>query len=275
MLVLRVSVSQSTHKSSYKTSKCKYTTRITILVGPGWRIVILDAHVIFLLSITSSRGIRNCGRTTTLAHKRSGSISIVLSRKYGLRKYMKLKHTVVKAEWDNVAAKWNLTVRKEDGSTFVDVCDYFLNGSGVLNNWKMPDIKGLNTFKGVLAHSAAWDKNIELDGKRVAVIGAGSSGVQLVANIQARVEHLYTWIRSPIWITVGFAQRFAGKNGANYAYSKETKELFDTEPIEYLKYRKLIEKEASNSFKVLLRGTDEALAAKEVIRLVKFVLAEL
>lgn len=79
-----------------------------------------------------------------------------------------------------------------------------------------PDIPGLHDFKGKLMHSAHYEEGYDLSNKRVAVIGAGSSGVQIVAAIQQKVQHLYHWIRSPIWITAGFAQTWAGKNGANF-----------------------------------------------------------
>lgn len=65
-------------------------------------------------------------------------------------------------------------------------------------------------------HSAKYEEGYDLSNKRVAVIGAGSSGVQIVAAIQHKVKHLYHWIRSPIWITAGFAQTWAGRNGANF-----------------------------------------------------------
>lgn len=65
-------------------------------------------------------------------------------------------------------------------------------------------------------HSASWDEDYDLTGKKVAVIGSGSSGVQIMPNIYSRVEKLYHWIRTPVWITAGFAQRFAGEGGANF-----------------------------------------------------------
>lgn len=52
------------------------------------------------------------------------------------------------------------------------------------SNWKWPDIPGLHSFKGKLLHSAAWDKNADWRGKKVAVLGCGSSGVQIVPTIQ-------------------------------------------------------------------------------------------
>ena len=85
------------------------------------------------------------------------------------------------------------------------------------SNWKWPDIKGLHDFEGVLCHTACFPSDLNLDGKRVAVIGVGSSGIQVTSNIASKVERLYTWVRSPTWITAGFAQKYAGPDGGNFA----------------------------------------------------------
>jgi cation diffusion facilitator CzcD-associated flavoprotein CzcO len=65
-------------------------------------------------------------------------------------------------------------------------------------------------------HSAAYPEGLDLKGKRVAVVGTGSSGIQIVANIQKEVEHLYVWGRSAGWLTAGFAQKYSGPDGANF-----------------------------------------------------------
>lgn len=52
------------------------------------------------------------------------------------------------------------------------------------SKWKWPAIKGLESFQGPRLHSASWDDNVQLQGKRVAVIGSGSSAVQIVPSIQ-------------------------------------------------------------------------------------------
>jgi len=65
-------------------------------------------------------------------------------------------------------------------------------------------------------HSAAWNEETDLTGKTVAVLGCGSSGIQIVPTIQPQVKHLTTFIRSPTWITAGFAQKFAGPGGTNF-----------------------------------------------------------
>ena len=94
------------------------------------------------------------------------------------------------------------------------------------SNWKWPDIEGLHDFEGTLCHTARYQTDTELKGKKVAVIGVGSSGIQVTANIVSEVGQLYTWIRSPTWITAGFAQSHAGPNGANFECKSEPSAAF-------------------------------------------------
>ncbi|KAK6368219.1 hypothetical protein LTS17_009960 [Exophiala oligosperma] len=170
-----------------------------------------------------------------------------VTHKYNLRKYFKLKHSIEKAEWDDGISKWKIDVTDlEAGTSFQDECDIFINASGILNYWKWPDIKGLDRYQGNLAHTAAYPAGLDLNGKRVAVVGTGSSGIQLITKIQPQVGKLYTWIRSPTWMTAGFAQKHAGPDGGNFEYSEETKKKFADDPNWYLKYRKSIETELSD-----------------------------
>lgn len=134
-----------------------------------------------------------------------------------IEKYIKLRHRVEHVEWDDEHGRWRVRARNLETDELVeDQAEFFINAGGVLNSWKWPDIPGLTDFKGKLMHSANYDEGYDLTGKKVAVIGAGSSGVQIVAAIQKKVERLYHWVRSPIWITAGFAQTWAGKQGANF-----------------------------------------------------------
>lgn len=120
-----------------------------------------------------------------------------------INKYIKLRHQIERAEWDDEAGLWRLQVRDlGTGKVYEDSAHFFINAGGVLNNWKWPDVKGLQDFKGKLLHSAAYEEGCPLEGKRVAVIGAGSSGVQIVANIQSKVEHCFHWCRSPFWVRI-------------------------------------------------------------------------
>jgi len=181
-----------------------------------------------------------------------------------ISKYIKLKHQIEHAEWSESAGVWKLRVKDlTSGKVFDDEPEFFINGGGVLNNWKWPDVSGLHDFTGKLMHSAHYDEGYSLEGKRVAVLGAGSSGVQIVASIQPKVKQLYHWVRSPIWITAGFAQTWAGRDGANFEYSQEQLQYLQDHPEKYMEYRKQIENELNQRFKFIIKGSEEATSARE------------
>jgi cation diffusion facilitator CzcD-associated flavoprotein CzcO len=197
-----------------------------------------------------------------------------------IQKYIKLQHQIEHAQWDDEAGLWRLKVRNlVTDEVFDDSAEFFVNAGGVLNNWKWPDIPGLKSFKGKLMHSAHYEEGYDLTNKRVAVIGAGSSGVQIVASIQRKVNHMFHWVRSPIWITAGFAQTWAGKNGANFRCkyintanappqltpidSEEQLKFLQDNPKKYLEYRKQIENELNQRFKFIMKGSDAARVARE------------
>ncbi len=75
---------------------------------------------------------------------------------------MKFKHKVVEARWNEDTSKWHVKVQNLDTKeTFEDTGDVFMTGSGVLNEWKWPDVPGLHDFKGPLLHSANWDTSFD------------------------------------------------------------------------------------------------------------------
>src|ERR1700677_5349542 len=65
-------------------------------------------------------------------------------------------------------------------------------------------------------HSAAWDDTVDLERKKVAVVGGGSSAVQIIPSIQPRVGQLHAYLRSPAWITAGFGAKHAAPGGVNF-----------------------------------------------------------
>ncbi|TDZ35544.1 FAD-binding monooxygenase moxY [Colletotrichum trifolii] len=186
-----------------------------------------------------------------------------VAEKYDLNKYIRLNHTVVGALWDEREHMWTVEVQRQDGSVFQDKAHVFVNASGVLNKWKWPAIKGRETFKGKMLHSANWDDSIHLKGQRVGVIGSGSSAVQIVPNIQPLVGSLSCFIRSSSWVVGGFGQRFAGKKGSNFKYSEEQHEILKNDPKKYLAYRKKIESELNSRFRFILNGSKEQQDARD------------
>ena len=65
-------------------------------------------------------------------------------------------------------------------------------------------------------HSASWDPEYDLTEKTVAVIGGGSSAVQIIPSIQPKVKKLVPYLRSPVWITAGFGAKYAAPGGENF-----------------------------------------------------------
>ena len=180
-----------------------------------------------------------------------------------IEKYIKLRHKIMRVSWTDEASKWTLMVQNlETDQEFEDEVDIIIDGGGILNRWKWPDIEGLNEFTGDLLHSANWNQGCDLTNKRVALIGAGSSGVQILPNIYDRVSKVYTWVRNRIWITAGFAQAFAGIDGANFVYNDEQRKLF-SDPDAYLAYRKAIEDELNRRFSFIINGSEAQRAARE------------
>ena len=93
--------------------------------------------------------------------------------------------------------QWHLTL--SDGTK--DVADFVVAATGVLHQPNLPRIPGLDTFEGPAFHSARWDHSVPIKGKRLGVIGTGSSAVQIVSATVDEVAHLTLFQRTPQWIT--------------------------------------------------------------------------
>lgn len=84
-----------------------------------------------------------------------------VAEKYGVRKYMRFKMKCVEARWNEERAKWTVKLLNlETGKEETDESDVFMIGTGVLNEWKWPALKGLrDVYKGKIMHSADWDES--------------------------------------------------------------------------------------------------------------------
>ncbi|KAG7293464.1 hypothetical protein NEMBOFW57_003515 [Staphylotrichum longicolle] len=184
---------------------------------------------------------------------------------YGLYDRAKFNHRVVSAEWSESSGKW--TVKVEDtasGQILEDSAEVVINCAGVLNRWKWPDIHGLHTFGGKLVHTGNYPQDLDLTGKRVAVIGAGSSAIQVVPTIQPIVKSLVNFARSPTWIAPQFVGRLA-PDGRATTYTEEQKERFRNDP-EYLKqYRREVDHELNGRFPNFYKGSPAQKASREII----------
>ncbi|KAL4945074.1 hypothetical protein BDV06DRAFT_219606 [Aspergillus oleicola] len=188
-----------------------------------------------------------------------------VSDKYGCEKHIKFKHQVCGATWDNVRSKWTLKVEKLDSGEFIeDECDVVVSASGALNEWKWPSIEGLHDFKGKLMHSANWDESYDYGGKRVAVIGNGSSGIQIVPGMLPKVTHLDHYIRGRTWLSPTFAREHVNKRNSeleNFSFTPEEIETFKKDHSAYQKFRKEIETELQSVHGCTLVGSPEQVGA--------------
>ena len=192
--------------------------------------------------------------------------------KYDLRKYCKLQHEVTKASWNEDTGNWNLEVtRRDTGNVIPDTCDILINACGILNAWRWPTIPGFDEYKGKLLHTAKWDKNVDIEGKHVGLIGNGwastsyrwpsarlkllshrSSGIQVLPAIHSQASKITTFIRSPTWVEPqaliqGFEQRY---------YSEEERREFENKPDTLLQYRKRQESVLNAIFPLFISDSD-------------------
>jgi 4-hydroxyacetophenone monooxygenase len=120
--------------------------------------------------------------------------------KYDLRRHIKFETEVIEARFDEKSATWKTRVRGKDGAEETIETNAVISAVGQLNRPRLPDIKGRDTFKGPAFHSADWRHDVDLKGKRVAVIGTGASAFQFVPEIAREVKELLVFQRTPPWL---------------------------------------------------------------------------
>ncbi|MGU3291157.1 flavin-containing monooxygenase [Williamsia sp. M5A3_1d] len=135
---------------------------------------------------------------------------------FELRPHIRFRSRVAAATFDDTTASW--TVRLDDGTETVH--DVVVFACGQLSNPAIPAIEGAESFRGSLFHSARWDHEADLTGKRVAVIGTGASAIQFVPRLAEQVGHLTLLQRSAPFVIPK----------ADYAYPRWVRTLFGRVP---------------------------------------------
>lgn len=119
-----------------------------------------------------------------------------VARREGLDAITRFGRRVTGAEWDEALGRWRVeTAQRERYLARVLVA-----AMGPLHVPKLPAIPGLESFRGAAFHSARWDHGVSLEGRRVAVVGTGASGVQLVPEVAKVAARLTVYQRSPPWV---------------------------------------------------------------------------
>ena len=115
--------------------------------------------------------------------------------RYAVRPYIRFGTELAEARWDGGQARWQLRTSRGDLTA-----DVVIAAAGPLSTPSLPDIPGLDTFPGEIFHSARWDHQADLAGKRIAVIGTGASAIQIVPAIQPAAGRLTLFQRTPAWV---------------------------------------------------------------------------
>ncbi len=118
-----------------------------------------------------------------------------VAERRGVMPHVELGTEVESSRWDESARRWRLsTSRGEIEARFIVI------GPGPLHEPRLPDLPGIGSFRGTMFHSAEWRHDVDLRGRRVAVLGTGSSAIQLVPKIQPLVERLFVFQRTAPWV---------------------------------------------------------------------------
>jgi cation diffusion facilitator CzcD-associated flavoprotein CzcO len=117
------------------------------------------------------------------------------AERFGIRKHVRTGVEVDEATWLEEEHRWEIATNRGLISAGL-----LVNGMGPLTEPRFPDVPGLESFEGKTMHSARWDHDYDLSGKRVASIGTGASAIQYVPQIRAEVERLYVFQRTAPWV---------------------------------------------------------------------------
>jgi 4-hydroxyacetophenone monooxygenase len=118
---------------------------------------------------------------------------------FGLRDRVRYRTAVVSATWSEADQRWSVVVRTPEGTETL-VAHAVISAVGQLNRPHYPEIPGLDTFAGPAFHSSRWRHDVDLAGKRVAVIGTGASAMQIIPEIAPVVGELLVFQRTPAWL---------------------------------------------------------------------------
>ncbi len=126
---------------------------------------------------------------------------------------LRLDHAVHQARWDETSLQWRLSTSQGAYTARV-----LISATGPLSEPAIPSIPGLRSFEGTMFHSARWQHDHDLTGRRVAVIGTGASAIQFVPAIQPLVGSLTLFQRTPAWVMPRRIRRITTAERAIYQW---------------------------------------------------------
>lgn len=119
-----------------------------------------------------------------------------VAEKYNVRRHMRFNTVVEGARWDDDAQIWRIEVSSGEALS----AQFLITATGFLCQPRTPDIPGIDTFNGRIIHTAKWDDSYSFEGKRAAIIGTGSTAVQVIPELAKQVSELTVYQRTPTWV---------------------------------------------------------------------------
>lgn len=120
-------------------------------------------------------------------------------RDFDLEHRIDLEHELSAATWNDDTKKWELVIDGPNGKEETET-NVVISCVGLFNRPNLPDIEGIDDFEGAMFHTTAWDHDYDYTGERVALIGTGSTGTQLMPEVAERAGHLEVFQRTPSWV---------------------------------------------------------------------------
>lgn len=118
------------------------------------------------------------------------------TKKYGVKAHLRYNCAVTETRYDEANNVW--TTHTEDGRSFTS--RYIVSATGYLTLPKLPEIEGIEDFKGKKMHTGRWDHSHDLNGERVGFIGTGATAIQVIPEILPQLKSLDVYQRTPIWL---------------------------------------------------------------------------
>lgn len=134
---------------------------------------------------------------------------------FALRRHLRLGTAVRRAGWSDETSTWQLDLESATESSTL-TADVVVSAVGLFSEPRLPSIEGLADFAGPVMHTARWDDRVALAGKRVAVIGTGASGVQVIPELAEIADHVTVFQRTPPWMVPKDDRHFSAEELARF-----------------------------------------------------------
>jgi len=178
-----------------------------------------------------------------------------LVTKHDVEKYIQFNTVVTGAEWLEEKGRWIVTTIVS-GVVHVQETDFLITATGHFSSPLLPSYPNMDEYEGHLRHSSNWDANFDPTGKKIAVIGNGASGIQIVPPLQKVSKSLDHYARSRTWIAGSFG-------GENLSRSPEPREVPPQDPEGYLEFRKNLENLSFSTFSGIIKGSEKSRATQQ------------